>query len=268
MKSFLKIFILLLVGHVYPIEAQEYKPYLVTEGKQWASYFSQTWNQKQPYVTFTFRLQGDTIINGNTYKKIWESRTKDLSDMSVIPDYYMREENGKVYTLQEKKGEELWFDYTSQVGDTLCFARDEVYGVVISIDDVVLEHSDGEQRKCYEVRLGKKNSPTSDVDYTKGYNIKVYEDIGVLNSPTHGYGLGVHRLFNYGNAHVLLYVHDNGKILYQSPEGCYKETSEVENTLYEEKSDYYHCVTGRKVAHPTRGIYIKDGKKVLVKGER
>ena len=200
----------------------ESKIYLITEGKQWASYFSQTWNQEQPYVTKTYRIQGDTIINGKTYKKVCYSMQIDLSDMGAYPGYYMREEKGKVYILQGKKSEELWFDYTSQVGDTLCFAQDEVYGVVMSIDDVVLEHSDGEQRKCYEVRLGKKSSPTSDVDYTKGYTIKVYEGIGVLNSPTNGYGLGVHRLFNYGNTHVLLCVHDNGKILYQSPEGCYK----------------------------------------------
>ena len=206
--------------------AQEQKPYLVTEGKQWAVYFEQSWNQEQPVVTYTFRLQGDTIINGFTYKKKWMSLEKDLSDWFLIPNY-MREENGKVYVMNSRGEEALWFDYNAQVGDTLCLTSKQAtlqcYGLVTSIDDVVLEHSDGKQRKRYEVVLGRE-AMSGDVYFTDSH-IYIHEDVGMFNSPNYGYGLGDHTLFNYGNRFKLLCVHDNGIALYQSPEGCYKEVT-------------------------------------------
>ena len=205
---------------------EESKTYLVTEGKQWAVYYEQSWNQEQPVVTHTFRLQGDTVINGFTYKKKWMSVEKDLSDWSLFPSY-MREENGKVYVMNSRGEEALWFDYNAQVGDTLCLtskqATQQCYGLVTSIDDVVLEHSDGKQRKRYEVVLGRE--AMSGGVYFTDECIYIHEDVGMFNSPTYGYGLGDHTLFNYGNKLKLLCVHDNGIALYQSPDGCYKEAT-------------------------------------------
>ncbi len=203
---------------------EESKTYLVTEGKQWVVYYEQSWNQDQPVVTHTFRLQGDTVINGFTYKKKWMSVEKDLSDWSLFPSY-MREENGKVYVMNSRGEEALWFDYNAQVGDTLCLtskqATQQCYGLVTSIDDVVLEHSDGKQRKRYEVVLGRE--AMSGGVYFTDECIYIHEDVGMFNSPIYGYGLGDHTLFNYGNKFKLLCVHDNGIALYQSPDGCYKE---------------------------------------------
>ncbi len=208
------------------IRKEEPKTYLVTEGKQWAVYYEQSWNQDQPVVTHTFRLQGDTVINGFTYKKKWMSVEKDLSDWSLFPSY-MREENGKVYVMNSRGEEALWFDYNAQVGDTLCLtskqATQQCYGLVTSIDDVVLEHSDGKQRKRYEVVLGRE--AMSGGVYFTDECIYIHEDVGMFNSPTYGYGLGDHTLFNYGNKLKLLCVHDNGIALYQSPDGCYKEAT-------------------------------------------
>ena len=220
------IYLFALLCFAQTMMAQEQKPYLVTEGKQWAVYFEQSWNQEQPVVTYTFRLQGDTIINGFTYKKKWMSLEKDLSDWFLLPNY-MREENGKVYVMNSRGEEALWFDYNAQVGDTLCLTSKQAtlqcYGLVTSIDDVVLEHSDGKQRKRYEVVLGRE-AMSGDVYFTDSH-IYIHEDVGMFNSPNYGYGLGDHTLFNYGNRFKLLCVHDNGIALYQSPEGCYKEVT-------------------------------------------
>ena len=256
-------FLLLLVCHITSVMAQENKPYLVTEGKQWAVYCEQSWNQEESVVTMTFRLQGDTIINGKSYKKKWFSLEKDLSDIRLLPDSYMREEDGKVYVLNGCS-EELWFDYSARVGDTLCFVQNQIYGLVVSIDDAILEHSDEKQRKHYKVMLGKRAS-SNDIYFTDRH-IDVYEDIGVLNSPTYGYGLGEHQLFTYGNSFTLLCVHDDGKALYQSPDGCYKDRGmDIKTSIINDSFVPYYNLQGRKVAHPTRGIYIKDGRKVLIK---
>ena len=265
MKSF-GLFFLLLVCHIPLVTAQENKTHLVAEGRQWAVYYVQSWNQDQPVVTHTFRLQGDTVINGFTYKKKWMSVEKDLSDWSLFPSY-MREENGKVYVMNSRGEEALWFDYNAQVGDTLCFtskqATEQYYGLVTSIDDVVLEHSDGKQRKRYEVVLGRE-AMSGQVYFTDEY-IYIHEDVGMFNSPTYGYGLGDHTLFNYGNKLKLLCVHDNGIALYQSPDGCYKEGgTSVKEFLVDGPVVPYYDLMGRPVAHPTRGIYIKDGRKVVI----
>ena len=63
------------------------KTYLVTEGKQWAvcrhSFRGEFWTE-------TYRLQGDTVINGKTYKIEHAARNEDLSDMKPS-GRYMRE---------------------------------------------------------------------------------------------------------------------------------------------------------------------------------
>ena len=225
-KRFFSLLLLSCIGQCILAQSDSLKTYLVTEGKQWAVYYEQSWNQDQPVVTHTFRLQGDTVINGFTYKKKWMSVEKNLSDWSLFPSY-MREENGKVYVMNSRGEEALWFDYNAQVGDTLCLtskqATQQCYGLVTSIDDVVLEHSDGKQRKRYEVVLGR-DAMSGGVYFTDEC-IYIHEDVGMFNSPTYGYGLGDHTLFNYGNKLKLLCVHDNGIALYQSPDGCYKEAT-------------------------------------------
>ena len=265
-KRFFSLLLLSCIGQCILAQSDSLKTYLVTEGKQWAVYYEQSWNQDQPVVTHTFRLQGDTVINGFTYKKKWVSVEKDLSDWSLFPSY-MREENGKVYVMNSRGEEALWFDYNAQVGDTLCLtskqATQQCYGLVTSIDDVVLEHSDGKQRKRYEVVLGRE--AMSGGVYFTDECIYIHEDVGMFNSPTYGYGLGDHTLFNYGNKLKLLCVHDNGIALYQSPDGCYKEEgTAVWESLVDGPVVPYYDLMGRPVANPTRGIYIKDGKKVII----
>lgn len=261
-KRFFSLLLLSCIGQCILAQSDSLKTYLVTEGKQWAVYYEQSWNQDQPVVTHTFRLQGDTVINGFTYKKKWMSVEKDLSDWSLFPSY-MREENGKVYVMNSRGEEALWFDYNAQVGDTLCLtskqATQQCYGLVTSIDDVVLEHSDGKQRKRYEIVLGRE--AMSGGVYFTDECIYIHEDVGMFNSPTYGYGLGDHTLFNYGNKFKLLCVHDNGIALYQSPDGCYKE--EPKTYLVTEGKEwqfrYFVAQYIRDVTYKLSGDTIIDG---------
>lgn len=261
-KRFFSLLLLSCIGQCILAQSDSLKTYLVTEGKQWAVYYEQSWNQDQPVVTHTFRLQGDTVINGFTYKKKWMSVEKDLSDWSLFPSY-MREENGKVYVMNSRGEEALWFDYNAQVGDTLCLtskqATQQCYGLVTSIDDVVLEHSDGKQRKRYEIVLGRE--AMSGGVYFTDECIYIHEDVGMFNSPTYGYGLGDHTLFNYGNKLKLLCVHDDGIALYQSPDGCYKE--EPKTYLVTEGKEwqfrYFVAQYIRDVTYKLSGDTIIDG---------
>ena len=269
-KRIFSLLLLSCIGQCILAQSDSLKTYLVTEGKQWAVYYEQSWNQDQPVVTYTFRLQGDTVINGFTYKKKWMSVEKDLSDWFLFPSY-MREENGKVYVMNSRGEEALWFDYNAQVGDTLCLtskqATQQCYGLVTSIDDVVLEHSDGKQRKRYEVVLGQE--AMSGGVYFTDECIYIHEDVGMFNSPTYGYGLGDHTLFNYGNKFKLLCVHDNGIALYQSPDGCYKEATS-KTYLVTEGKEWAVCSHGfmpppnhSTYTYRLQGDTIIDGKRYL-----
>ena len=194
-------------------------PYLVTEGKEWAVYHHNPVCSAHQGGTITYKLQGDTILHGKTYKKRWMSYKEDLSDMQLC-NTYMREEDGKVYTA-DAHGEQLWFDYTAQVGDTICFKEGYEYGRIQEIYDALLAETDSTKSyRCYRVQLGKSNGKASDVAFADQY-ISVCEDLGVIGSFM-GYGLCEHRYNSYGRCSFsLLCVHDNGQILYQTDQGCY-----------------------------------------------
>ncbi|MBE6292015.1 MAG: hypothetical protein E7091_06345 [Bacteroidales bacterium] len=220
-----KIFsLLVLLGVVQGIMAQsalsEQKTYLVTEGKQWAVYHNNSLCSAHHSGTITYRLQGDTILHGKTYKKNWISYKEDLSDMRPY-NSFMREEDGKVY-IADVYEEKLWFDYTAQVGDTLCFKEGLEYGRIHNIYDALLSDTDSTKSyRCHEMQIGKYDKSESRVEFVDQY-IRVYEELGVIGL-TMGYGLSEHHYSDsYGKcAFKLLCVHDSERILYQANEGCY-----------------------------------------------
>ena len=196
------------------IRKEEPKTYLVTEGKEWA--IARSWKDEQLEATTIYRLQGDTMINGKTYKQTW-IRASESSPMQQWP-HFMREENGKVYISKGGDSENLWFDYTAQVGDTLCFGNG--YGKISSIDHVpwpMLTSS----KLCmrHKVQLGAINDTLEKISFGEEY-IYVYEGIGVLNSENYGYGLGGHILTTQSSQTDvrLLYVYDNDRLLYMAEE--------------------------------------------------
>ena len=218
-KKVFSLFLLLLA--IANNTAAQEKPYLVTEGKQWAVYHNNSVCSVHYPGTTTYQLKGDTVINGKTYKKEWLSYKEDLSDIQPSK-CYMREENGKVYRLDGRE-ETLWFDYKAEVGDTICFNQRNHYGRIKSIYDIFPHGTDSVQPyKCHEVQIGVLNQSTNQIEFNDKY-INVYEGLGVINSTWEGYGLSKHKFDGYRCNFTLLCVHDNDNILYQTHEGCYKE---------------------------------------------
>lgn len=232
------IFLFAMLCFAQTMMAQESKPYLVTEGKQWAVYHYKPECSAHRSGTITYRLQGDTILHGKTYKMRWMSYKEDLSDMQPCKTY-MREENGKVYTANAY-GEQLWFDYTAQVGDTICFKEGYEYGRIQEIHDALLAETDSTKSyRCYEVQLGKSNGEASDVAFANQY-ISVCEGLGVVGSFM-GYGLSEHVYSSYGRCSFsLLCVHDNEQIIYQTPRGCYVPIPEPSRPSNKRGYGYYY----------------------------
>jgi hypothetical protein len=132
------------------------KPYLVTEGKEWAICTTGAYPAPNS-TTFTYRLQGDTIIDGKRYLVEYESNDIHLTDWKPS-GHFMREEDGKVYRKYRRKKETILLDYGMQVGDTLRYNdRTDYYGTVYDdnyvyvcltgIRDTIMPNGDGVPRR-------------------------------------------------------------------------------------------------------------------------
>ena len=247
------------------IVAQDSKTFLVTEGKQWAvcrhSFRGEFWTE-------TYRLQGDTIINGKNYKIEHASRNEDLSDMKPS-GRYMREEDGRVYSITDKdQRDDFVFDYSMEIGDTLFYnPHTDYYGNVhkhpvclhlIAIRDTIMPNGDGRARKCYDTEEGCLNG--DDVYEFHPVLHSFIEDIGYTAT-----GLSSSEIGTTGVGYSLLYVKQGDTMLYQEEEGVlWQDNTNVEGIKANNHDTPYYDLQGRPVANPTRGIYIKDGKKVAI----
>lgn len=277
MKQHLLLFGLLLAvaGNT---AAQENTPHLVTEGKQWAVCVN-TFTGK--FWTETYRLQGDTVINGKTYKIEHMSRNEDLSDMKPT-GRYMREENGKVYSITDKdQRDDFVFDYSMEIGDTLCYNPGiDSYGNVhnnfqcirlVAVRDTVMPNGDNQVRKCYDVEEGWFDN--GNYQFT-GAIYTCIEDIGFEL-----WGLSAPQIGIVGSWSYLLYVKQDDTMLYQSEEGvlwkgntgiCQFIDTYRGFMLYENNdcSSYYilgtHTIDGTDYVKDIdwRYFYRQDGNKI------
>ena len=201
---------------------QESKPYLVTEGKQWAVCVTGTLLRPNQ-TTFTYRLQGDTIINSKRY--LIEHESYDMHLNGWIPSgHYMREEDGKVYRKYGRKKETILLDYNMQVGDTLRYNDrtdgmgniiDDYYTYVclVGVRDTILPNGDGVLRRCYDAVIGEYAQGEY---HSTNWEATFVEDIGWLDT-----GLSDEIFFTSGCGKELLYVKQDNTMLYQKEKGVY-----------------------------------------------
>lgn len=199
------------------IRKEEPKTYLVTEGKEWQfRYFV-----AQYIRDVTYKLSGDTIIDGHTYKKEWVMGWNGSSQMELTQGF-LREENGKVYRKEYNKEEYLWFDYNANIGDTI-FYENSFVKVVGHSDTTIICNGVSRTYKGVDVQVGgydvNISTPDSSTNYEHflfpGYIATFYEELGlfttgdIVRSPS----------FNMeGCVGYLLYVKQGDTILYQREE--------------------------------------------------
>ena len=218
------------------VAMEESKPYLVTEGKEWAV---ERYTMGGVQGVYSYCLQGDTIINGKEYKIEHEGCGKDLSGMKPS-GRYMREENGRVYSYAhteryKDEDEVLFFDFNLEDGDTIVYIPD-VYSLhVMDVYDAVVPHSDGQSRKCYEVELW--NIREEGVYDSDDFGGTFVEGIGNLCSGLSDPGFGL-----VGSNQRLLYVKQGDTILYQREEENPKEQSKffADDTKWYGEEDYVY----------------------------
>ena len=224
---------------------------LLEEGKEW-------WYNYEPGQwlglpqDFRLFIQGDTIVGGRTWKKLYHDHTP-----GAVPEYAkaLRKEEGRVYELTDDGGSRLLLDFTLTRGNG--YDADGSYKEVIATDTLISgDHAH------YRLILQA---------FEDGLPTKLTSWIRSVGSD---YGIDADGAWSRQD----IMAHENATILYGSPYlfiGCLKANGQL---LYGKRPSTPTSVTARTTtAHPAtffdlqgrrlpqqpqRGVYIKNGRKV------
>ena len=161
------------------------------------------------YTTFFHRFEGDTLIEGKTYKKVWIAEDEHHQNWFFY-GAFVREENNRVY-YREFFGEEgLIYDFNITLGDTVTvtnpLAPDGILLTLTGIDSIQTEQG---YRKRWKL---VKDEFSTDEYWIEG----IGSESGVLNSGTGVFG-------GLCGSYTLLCFHEENNPVYLNPEyeTCY-----------------------------------------------
>lgn len=196
------IYISIILFFCYTLTAQEAQ--IVVENKIWSNVLENCLPEGNVYTTFYHRFEGDTVLDGKTYKKVLIAEDEYYLDWFFYGSY-VREENGMVY-LREYLGEEgLIYNFNLQLGDTVTIqnplAPDGLLLTLTEIDSV--ETIDG-YRKRWKLEKDAFSIPEYWIE-------GIGSQSGVLNSGTIVFGA-------LCGAYTLLCEKENDVTIYQNPD--------------------------------------------------
>ena len=191
-------------------------------------------------------IDGDTIVNDRACKKIYKhTRTSDGQETLTISYCW---QNSKEYWQDDK----LLFDFGIDAEDYFFgvdnFSDDYVFRYVIETGDTTL--NDGLSRKYMIV------SEQIEPELATPENTDIWvEGVGSLNT-----GIFDYDAIGEGQKVKLLSCTYNGVCIYQTID------THIDNVIHFVPSvtGSYYDLQGRKVAIPTRGIYIVNGRKAIL----
>ena len=185
--------------------------YIVNEEGLWSTLELHCLPTGNNYTTYFVKLEGDTIIDGYTYKEIWRCDEEDLSNW--ISYGFMREnEDHEVYLRPPDYTEGLIYDFEVNPGDSIealniyINSNNVLNFVVTEVDSVLLL-----DRYRKRVSLYEYNNDKEEV-WVEGLG----SYFGILNSCNDSYGSAC------GGYLALCYEEDN-MLVYQDSEyeTCY-----------------------------------------------
>ena len=141
--------LILILWGINPIVSAQNNPDILDENKKWST-VEFYWLPNGPHFTTYNKFEGDTTINGISYKKIWEAKDSGASEWSLA-GFIRKEENA--YFLLNLWGEEgLVYNFDLEVGDTITVNNTIIYSYpvvaeVYDIDSVFIEPLDEYRRR-------------------------------------------------------------------------------------------------------------------------
>lgn len=178
MRQSLALFLFVLV--ISGSSAQSF----TAQGNRWYEY-----EQVSPFswVTNIYTVEGDTLVAGNTYAKVYRQRLEEPASLYAL----VRESDEQVLRYYSNIGESVLYDWSLVVGDTVVVAPEDAmaigvndYVVISSIDTITL--LDGQERRRWTCDFINLSYPSvhdtvpSVRDTVFGFG-QYIEDMGVIN---------------------------------------------------------------------------------------
>ena len=216
----------------------------VKEGKTWECYW---FVDGKDYV---YTITGDTIINGTAYKKMY---------LDGKYQYAVRQDGQKVYWMRETEEEEmLVYDFGLNAGDV--FVYDNLVKLrVLKVDTVNVNGIDF-RRLHVQTVFDDSNNENENPDESSYYWV---EGVGIHEEPIQPY-----FSFLIETPYAMRRCLDNGECIFSYDDffiGTGIATPTQEKA--ESKDAPVYDLAGRRVDGKAlhRGIYIRNGKKFVVK---
>ena len=132
-------------------EIISYTPYhpIVEDGKQWNVLFSYPWNPPEPQHKYTdiYKIEGDTLVDGVSYKVMYTTRNENLTGWSVCGVIRETEDRQVLYRRDGSSYDEILYDFSMEVGDTIIMNGSGFYPdwmFVVETNEILIN---GEPRK-------------------------------------------------------------------------------------------------------------------------
>ena len=250
---------------------------LLREDRVWVNYFDHidmTWDPDFPEgddpkysITYTYELRGDSVVDGIKYKKCYMKRSekmpfcksenvKNLKEVDH-PVALLREDNMKVYCRLNDYPKDLFnpsiiYDYENYHKENLLYDFAAVRAQVLA-GNAVLD----------KVNLGG----TLFNQYTRMHSL--IESIGNSKISVLLFEDWIMPACEIYDESAISHVLDkDGNVIFKSknyrPEPPYSAINDLKVEAAKGDNRYYN-LTGQPVSNPSAGIYIHNGKKVIVK---
>ena len=221
--------------------------YLAVDGKEWNIIATVT-HEDVPYTSdVRMWVDGDTIVGDIRYKKLYKQETPRWKGGEEKLDVGYCRQNGNKYYQNGK----LMFDFglSGQFDALIVDNQVGLYAYVSQTGDTIL--TDGKSRK-YQTMYWWEGYDGEEIDIS--IKDTWVEGIGSLTMGIYDNIFGKHK-----RSIELQSCTYNGMYLYKKDD---THIIPIRQELI--LSTPYYDLQGHPVANPTRGIYIKDGKKIAV----
>ena len=244
---------LLLMAGGATIQAQEWMS-LLKDNSEWNILWQSTGVPTPELITESLVISGDTLIDGELYKKVLRKLSSETQYWHGSMEYDLygiikEEESGKVfYKPKEQEVEYLLYDFGMNVNDTavMYWCQNPNCEVHVRIDSIATQHIAGSERKVFYV---------SSKD--------MYSDWIWLNTWVEGIGAMEGLLYSCHvvsaggiTLHELLCYHEDGELVWQNPNynTCLIDPESIQDNTEESGLQVY--------PNPARGRVVTEGIEV------
>ena len=231
---------------------------LLNEDKVWTmGYFSPYQEGKVDYIEYKF--EGDIVIGDVTYKRQY---TRVLKQGEGVPqdwkptDYYVGQDKGKIYCYNKTSQEEplLLMDFSATVREIIPYIIDGMpsYLKVENVSDTIFVNSKDKQcRKCIYIR---------DIEHD-------VSDVWIDGIGSLEYGMEPYFIYRLtGSFPKLLKCTEGDNILYEHSDAAIITSVCLPSIRDRVADSVIYDLQGRRISSlPQKGVYIQNGKKIVVK---